>query len=248
MLLASAIWAQPAAAAGDCPGAEGEINGDGSNQVVATYTVTPSPMNAVIVTMTANSSGAGEDVITVSLISNFGTSGQTVLATGASNGDVEIQAIIRSATTFTAMVNAASEPVRWSFHSTSGYCGNQTVPTDTGVYYVDIWQTSFFVLPFAPDTYYAPDGVPAALTIPVGATVVWRNRDFSAGGERKHAVTSDDGTTFASGDLDEPNGLIKFFTYTKQFTQPGTFTYHDRLHPELVGTIIVIGDGGVVFR
>ncbi|MEO7242891.1 MAG: hypothetical protein ABIW85_08240 [Variovorax sp.] len=241
MFLASVVWAQPAAAAANCPDARGEFDGDGSNRAVATYTVTPGPRSAVIVTLTARSVGDGQEDITVNLI---GASGQTVLATGARHCDVEIEAILRTATTFTATVNVASEPIQWSISSRAGYCGSQTVPTDTGVYYIDIWQTSFFVLLFELDMHYVPDGVPAVLTIPVGATVAWRNRDTNW----KHSVTSDDGTTFSSGELGSPWNSNDFFIYTKQFTQPGTFTYHDRLHPQLVGTIIVTGNGKMVFR
>jgi plastocyanin len=68
---------------------------------------------------------------------------------------------------------------------------------------------------------------PAQITVGVGDTVVWANRD---------AVTRQlvaDGGAFNSPQL--PPGE----TYTFQFQRAGTFTYHDRLKSAHKGTVVV---------
>ncbi len=69
---------------------------------------------------------------------------------------------------------------------------------------------------------------PADLTISAGQTVVWTNSDSTT-----HTVTSDDGTTFDSGNLN--NGDT--FSYT--FNTPGTYSYHCSIHPFMTGTVTV---------
>jgi plastocyanin len=68
---------------------------------------------------------------------------------------------------------------------------------------------------------------PATLTIPVGTTVTWTNKD-----DTPHTVSS---TTkvFASGGLDQGGT----FAYT--FTTPGTYPYFCKLHPRMTGTVTV---------
>jgi plastocyanin len=66
-----------------------------------------------------------------------------------------------------------------------------------------------------------------ALTVPVGATVTWVNRDDDA-----HTVTSDDGR-FTSAGLDRGE------QFTHQFTAPGTYAYHCALHPKMTAKIVV---------
>ena len=68
---------------------------------------------------------------------------------------------------------------------------------------------------------------PAALTVPVGTTVTWTNKDGTI-----HTVTS---TTkvFASEGLDQGGS----FSYT--FTTPGSYPYFCKLHPRMTGTVTV---------
>jgi plastocyanin len=68
---------------------------------------------------------------------------------------------------------------------------------------------------------------PAALTVPVRATVTWTND-----GSRPHTVTADDGS-FDSGRLDPGE------QFRQTFDQPGTFSYHCGFHPEMQGSIAV---------
>ncbi|MGD8684112.1 MAG: cupredoxin domain-containing protein [Chloroflexota bacterium] len=72
---------------------------------------------------------------------------------------------------------------------------------------------------------------PPALEVAAGATVTWENID----GDDDHTVTANDGT-FNSGVL--PAGSA--FEHT--FDAPGTYPYFCAIHPEMVGTITVVGD------
>jgi len=68
---------------------------------------------------------------------------------------------------------------------------------------------------------------PQTLTVPVGATVTWTNRD-----DIPHTVVSTDGV-FKSKvrDTDET------FSYT--FTKPGTYPYFCSIHPKMTGQVMV---------
>ena len=68
---------------------------------------------------------------------------------------------------------------------------------------------------------------PQTVTIPVGATVTWTNRD-----DIPHTVVSTDGV-FKSKvrDTDEK------FSYT--FTKAGTYSYFCSVHPKMTGQIVV---------
>ena len=68
---------------------------------------------------------------------------------------------------------------------------------------------------------------PATLTVKVGDTVAWTNKDPVA-----HTVTSDSGL-FNSGDL-APSATFSF-----TFSNAGTFTYHCAIHTYMKGTIVV---------
>lgn len=68
---------------------------------------------------------------------------------------------------------------------------------------------------------------PGTLTITVGTTVKWTNKDGVT-----HTVTSDNGL-FNSGNI-ASNG-----TYTYSFTSTGTFEYHCAIHPSMLGTVKV---------
>jgi plastocyanin len=69
--------------------------------------------------------------------------------------------------------------------------------------------------------------VPSTLTVSVGTTVTWTNKDSVT-----HTVTSND-NLFNSGDL-APNATFEF-----TFNQKGTFGYHCIIHTFMTGEIIV---------
>lgn len=68
---------------------------------------------------------------------------------------------------------------------------------------------------------------PQTVTVPVGTTVIWTNRD-----DIPHTVVSSDGV-FKSKvrDTDEK------FSYT--FTKPGTYPYYCSIHPKMTGQVTV---------
>ena len=68
---------------------------------------------------------------------------------------------------------------------------------------------------------------PATITVPVGATVIWTNRD-----DIPHTVVSTDGV-FKSKvrDTDET------FSYT--FAKAGTYPYYCSVHPKMTGQVVV---------
>jgi plastocyanin len=68
---------------------------------------------------------------------------------------------------------------------------------------------------------------PQTVTVPVGATVTWTNRD-----DIPHTVVSTEGV-FKSKvrDTDEK------FSYT--FTKPGTYPYYCSVHPKMTGQVVV---------
>ena len=68
---------------------------------------------------------------------------------------------------------------------------------------------------------------PAALTVPVGATVTWTNRD-----DIPHTVVSTDGV-FKSKVLDTDEK----FSFT--FSKAGTYPYFCSLHPKMTGKVVV---------
>lgn len=68
---------------------------------------------------------------------------------------------------------------------------------------------------------------PATLTVTVGTTVKWTNKDAVT-----HTVTSDTGL-FDSGNIDQ-NG-----TSSHMFSTAGTYNYHCSIHPSMTGKIIV---------
>jgi plastocyanin len=70
---------------------------------------------------------------------------------------------------------------------------------------------------------------PAALTVPVGTTVTWTNRD-----DIPHTVVStDDPKTFKSKVLDTDEK----FAFT--FSKAGTYPYFCSIHPKMTGKVIV---------
>jgi len=70
---------------------------------------------------------------------------------------------------------------------------------------------------------------PASITVPVGTTLTWTNRD-----DIPHTVVSDD-KKFKSKALDTDEK----FSFT--FTEPGTYPYFCSIHPKMVGKVVVEG-------
>jgi plastocyanin len=68
---------------------------------------------------------------------------------------------------------------------------------------------------------------PAELTVPVGTTVMWANRD-----DIPHTVVSTD-KAFKSKVLDTDEK----FSFT--FSTPGTFPYFCSIHPKMTGKVVV---------
>jgi plastocyanin len=68
---------------------------------------------------------------------------------------------------------------------------------------------------------------PGTLTVPVGTTVTWMNRD-----DIPHTVVSTDGV-FKSKVLDTDEK----FSYT--FSKAGTYPYFCSIHPKMTGKVIV---------
>jgi plastocyanin len=68
---------------------------------------------------------------------------------------------------------------------------------------------------------------PQALTIPVGTTVTWTNRD-----DIPHTAVSTDGV-FKSKVMDTDEK----FSYT--FTKAGTYSYYCTIHPKMTGQVVV---------
>ena len=70
---------------------------------------------------------------------------------------------------------------------------------------------------------------PASLTVAVGTTVTWTNRD-----DIPHTVVStDDAKTFKSKVLDTDQS----FSFT--FSKAGTYPYFCSIHPKMTGKVIV---------
>ena len=70
---------------------------------------------------------------------------------------------------------------------------------------------------------------PASVTVAVGTTVTWTNRD-----DIPHTVVStDDPKAFKSKVLDTDEK----FSYT--FAKPGTYPYFCSVHPKMTGTVVV---------
>jgi plastocyanin len=68
---------------------------------------------------------------------------------------------------------------------------------------------------------------PTALTVPVGTTVTWTNRD-----DIPHTVVSTDGV-FKSKALDTDD------KFSVVFSKPGTYSYFCSIHPKMTGQVFV---------
>lgn len=69
---------------------------------------------------------------------------------------------------------------------------------------------------------------PVTLTVALGTTVKWTNRD-----DIPHTVVSDDKTTFKSKALDTDES----FSFT--FSKAGTYDYFCSIHPKMTAKVIV---------
>jgi amicyanin len=69
---------------------------------------------------------------------------------------------------------------------------------------------------------------PQTLTVKVGTTVTWTNRD-----DIPHTVASSNNAFNKSGALDTDA------SYSLTFTTPGTYQYFCYIHPRMVGSIVV---------
>ena len=98
---------------------------------------------------------------------------------------------------------------------------------------IDIQKNAAFLAAaaFSPPTF--------TISLASQTTIKWYNADFGStsgyGGTNgtTHKMVSDDGTTFASGNI-SPRG-----SYVATLSTPGTFPYHCALHPTMTGTVIV---------
>lgn len=71
---------------------------------------------------------------------------------------------------------------------------------------------------------------PPAITVKVGATVTWTNKDSTS-----HTVTADSG----AADAFDSGTLATSQTYTHTFKKAGTFAYHCTFHSDMHGTVTV---------
>jgi plastocyanin len=71
---------------------------------------------------------------------------------------------------------------------------------------------------------------PTTITVDVGTTITWTNKDGVA-----HTITPDAGVSevFGSGTIN-PSG-----TFSHMFSTAGSFTYHCSIHPAMTATVIV---------
>ena len=69
---------------------------------------------------------------------------------------------------------------------------------------------------------------PETVTVPVGTTVTWTNKD-----EIPHTIASSDKSFKDSSGLDTGD------SYSYTFTKPGTYGYYCTLHPFMKGKIVV---------
>lgn len=68
---------------------------------------------------------------------------------------------------------------------------------------------------------------PASLSVKMGTTVTWTNKDTDA-----HTATAKDGTFHST-----PLNTGQSYSFT--FTKPGTYSYYCTIHPFMVATVVV---------
>jgi plastocyanin len=74
---------------------------------------------------------------------------------------------------------------------------------------------------------------PPTVTIQAGGKVIWQNE-----GDAPHTATADDGS-FDTRTVDP--GKLK--SEAAAFKEPGTFSYHCEIHPQMTGTVEVVESG-----
>jgi plastocyanin len=117
---------------------------------------------------------------------------------------------------------------------------NITTTTRTGVVKMVAGQTKVLIVPGA-GTLGDKGFSPNPINVKVGDTVTWTNSD-----NMEHTVTSGTGSSdrnngkqFDSG-LSGPTVLTAGKTFSHQFTKAGEFPYFCRIHPTLVGKVVVM--------
>ncbi len=73
---------------------------------------------------------------------------------------------------------------------------------------------------------------PQTITVKTGATVRWENRDSVT-----HRIMFTDSAGRDTNDNLDPLGSSQ--SYSRKFTEPGTYPYYCKIHPEMKGTVIV---------
>lgn len=68
---------------------------------------------------------------------------------------------------------------------------------------------------------------PAVITIKVNESITWKNKDLMF-----HTVTSDE-------DIWDSGKIITGGIFTHQFTKPGTYNYHCKIHDKMKAQVIV---------
>jgi plastocyanin len=93
--------------------------------------------------------------------------------------------------------------------------------------------------------------LPATLTVPRGAKVVWKNRDHEV-----HSTVLAQSLPFPLGDSAGPSGAVEWDSgdmvagamYEHTFHKVGTYLYACHYHDEMVGTIVVTEDAGLAYQ
>ncbi len=98
----------------------------------------------------------------------------------------------------------------------------QAVSSPSGTANVIITGTSFSDFAFSP----------SVITVTTGSAVTWINDSITT-----HTSTSD-GT---GPDAWDSGGILVGGVFTHTFLTPGTFGYHCAIHPNMTGTVVVVG-------
>lgn len=77
--------------------------------------------------------------------------------------------------------------------------------------------------------------VPQTITVKAGTPVTWTSHDD----EYNHNIMSDPHPDHSGEPSLKSDVLKDDDVYTYMFEKPGTYNYHDEIHPELNGTVIV---------
>jgi plastocyanin len=102
--------------------------------------------------------------------------------------------------------------------------------------------------PYVVDIARTNSFLPATLTVPRGAKVVWKNRDHEVHSTVLEETLSSplEQTTGPMGTAAWDSGdLVAGATYERTFLDPGIYLYRCRYHDEMIGTITVTEDASV---